>query len=131
MMAELLFEYGVNVDHLLNPIEGITILMQFCGMNMELNQNQARTNLEVIKFMLEHGASKTLKNKYGKTVWELTNNSPQKDQIRKLLANVEQKYFYKKDKVIKRINIFDNSQENECGHHIIGKIKSQCGCLLL
>ena len=49
--------------------------MSFCGISMNLDPVQLEMNLEVVKFLLEHGADKTLKSKTnGMTALELTNN---------------------------------------------------------
>ncbi len=99
-MAELLLQYGADVNTFVNASEGLTLLMQFCGMSMELNPFQAEVNLEVIQFLLEHGADRNRKSKHGETAWDLARKHKQRDVIRKLLTDVKQKYFHPNEKPI-------------------------------
>ena len=49
--------------------------MTFCGISMNLDPVQLEMNLEVIKFLLEHGADKSLRSKTNNmTALELSNN---------------------------------------------------------
>lgn len=45
--------------------------MKFCGITYDMNHIQKQMNLEVIKFLIEHGADKTLTTKKGETVYDL------------------------------------------------------------
>jgi len=49
--------------------------MSFCGISMNLDQVQLEMNIEVIRFLLEHGADRSLKAKTnGLTSQELAKN---------------------------------------------------------
>ena len=50
-MAELLLDYGADINYLINPSEGLTLLKVFCGMKIDLNAKRAESNIESIKFL--------------------------------------------------------------------------------
>lgn len=58
-IAEILLNFGSDVNYFHH---GKTLLMSFCGISMNLDQVQLEMNLEVIQFLLEHGADKKLKS---------------------------------------------------------------------
>jgi len=71
-IAEILFSFGADVN---NYHHGKTLLMNFCGISMNLGTVQLEMNLEVIKFLLEHGADKDLKcSSNNLSCLELSNN---------------------------------------------------------
>jgi len=58
-MAELLFENGADIDMVINEKKGYTILMIFCTVKYKLSKRELDINLSMIKFLIEHGASKS------------------------------------------------------------------------
>jgi ankyrin repeat protein len=71
-ITEILLHFGADINYFHH---GKTLLMSFCGMSMILDPVQLEMNLEVIKFLLEHGADKNLKSKTnGMTALELCSN---------------------------------------------------------
>lgn len=99
-MAELLLRHGANVNTIVDEKDGTTMLMQFCGITEELSEIQADVNLEIIQFLIEHGADINMKNKKGETAWDLSKNSFQRTEIQSLLKSIKQKYFHKNVKPI-------------------------------
>ena len=57
-MAELLFENGADIDIVINGKKGYTILMIFCTVKYKLSKRELDINSSMIKFLIEHGASK-------------------------------------------------------------------------
>lgn len=71
-IAEILLHFGADLNYFHH---GKTLLMTFCGISMNLDPVQLEMNLEVIKFLLDHGADRTLKSKTnGLTALELSAN---------------------------------------------------------
>ena len=129
-MAELLLQYGSDINTLVNPGEGLTLLMQFCGMSMELSPFQSEVNLEVVRFLLEHGADRSRKNNKGETAWELAKRHSQRDDIRKMLNEIKQKYFHPNEKMIptKQILAEYNGPINGPNEIVIEDTAVKCGC---
>jgi len=129
-MAELLLQYGADINTYVSPQDGTTLLMQFCGMSMELSAFQAEVNLEVVRFLLEHGADRNRKNKKGETAFELARKHSQRDEIRKLLTEVKQKYFHPNEKMIPTKSVLTeyNSALNGGNEIIIEDTGVKCGC---
>ena len=98
-LAELLLQYGADINDVVDN-ERMTLLMQFCSISIELSSFQAEVNLEVIKFLLEHGADPFKKNGKGETAIELADRHNMKDEVKKLLKEVKQKYFHPIEKTI-------------------------------
>ena len=61
-MAELLLQYGADINWVINKVQGYTLLTQLCSVRMELSDQEQKLNLEIIKFLLEHGADRQLKS---------------------------------------------------------------------
>ena len=79
-IAEILLHFGADINYY---HYGKTLLMTFCGISMNLDAVQLEMNLEVIKFLLEHGADKGLKSKTNSmTAVELANNHCASAQIK-------------------------------------------------
>lgn len=120
-LAELLLQYGADIDAVDDGGEGTTLLMQFCSISIELSPFQSEVNLEVIQFLLEHGADRSKKNVREETAWMLAGKHSQRDEVRRLLEEVKQKYFHPNEKAI--------ADANKAGNGI--KIESSgvnCGC---
>eukprot|EP00826_Nyctotherus_ovalis_P054513 TRINITY_DN7145_c0_g1_i1.p1 TRINITY_DN7145_c0_g1~~TRINITY_DN7145_c0_g1_i1.p1 ORF type:complete len:213 (-),score=38.00 TRINITY_DN7145_c0_g1_i1:439-1077(-) len=125
-MAELLLQYGANVNAVVNPFDGLTLLMQFSGMSMELTPFQSEVNLETIEFLLEHGADRERKNGKGERAWDLAARHPLKSEVRKLLKETKQKYYHASEKPIPNGRVLTESN----GSHgiLIESIGVKCGC---
>lgn len=122
-MAELLFQYGANIDTIINIHDGLTLLMQFCSVSIELNPFQSETNLDVVKFLLEHGADQAMKNSKGETAWTLSKNHVHEEQVRKLLKEVKRKYVHPNEKsIIKKTSMLTGLT--------IEKEGVTCGCFI-
>jgi ankyrin repeat protein len=86
-IAEILLHFGADINYFHH---GKTLLMSFCGISMSLDSVQLEMNLEVIQFLLEHGADRTLRAKTnGMTAMELANNHSAKDEVKALLAETK------------------------------------------
>ena len=129
-MAELLLQYGADINTYVSPGEGLTLLMQFCGMSMELSPFQTEVNLEVVNFLLEHGADRTRKNKRGETAWDLAKKHSQRDEIRRVLTEVKQKYFHPNEKSIPMKQVLGeyNGIMNGQVELVIEDTGVKCGC---
>jgi hypothetical protein len=44
--------------------------MQLCNVKMQINQSEKVVNYEIIKFLIENGANKTIQNNKGKIAFE-------------------------------------------------------------
>ena len=59
-IAEVLLHFSADINYYHH---GKTLLMTFAGISMVLDSVQLEMNMDVIRFLLEHGADKTLKCK--------------------------------------------------------------------
>lgn len=78
-MGELLIDNGADIDAIVNHDKGYTLLMLFCSVKEKLNTRDLRVNLDVIKFLLQNGASKDKVCKKNKTVADLCKHHVAKD----------------------------------------------------
>jgi len=124
-MAALLLQYGADINTIVNPYDGLTLLMQFSGTSMELTPFQTEVNLETIQFLLEHGADKERKNGEGKKAWDLAARHPQEEEVKKLLKETKQKYFHDSEKVTPSRVL---TESNTYHGIIIESIGVKCGC---
>eukprot|EP00831_Metopus_contortus_P070986 TRINITY_DN64923_c0_g1_i1.p1 TRINITY_DN64923_c0_g1~~TRINITY_DN64923_c0_g1_i1.p1 ORF type:complete len:223 (-),score=23.15 TRINITY_DN64923_c0_g1_i1:131-799(-) len=93
-MSELLLNYGADINVIVDKEKGNSLLMQYCGLSMVLSSFENEVNIEVINFLLEHGADRTQKNKKGETAWDLAHRSLRCSEIRLLLKNTHHKYIH-------------------------------------
>lgn len=54
-MAELILQYGGDINWIVDKTHGYTLLMQLCSIRMTLNQREAEINYQIIKFLIENG----------------------------------------------------------------------------
>ena len=71
-------------------------MTQLISVRMSLSKQEIQLNLEIIKFLLEHGADRTLKSVDNKTTFDLANDHQCPEKILELLNTVQQKFFYDK-----------------------------------
>lgn len=89
-MADLLIEFGADVNWIVDKDKGYTMLMQYCSIKHELDEREKETNKAVIKFLLSRGASKELTSlKKGKSIYEITKKHCCATEIIELLDSVE------------------------------------------
>lgn len=92
-MAELLLEFGADINWIVDKVKGHTILMQFCSVKMDLDDKEKRMNLEVIRFLLEHGADKSMLSNKSKNAAQLAQKHSNKEAVLEVLEKTNQKYF--------------------------------------
>jgi len=95
-MLELLLDYGADINWIVDKTKGHTILMQFCSVKMELEEREKRINLDVIKFLLEHGADKNIISNKGKNCMELAKKHSNSEAVIEVLKSTNQIYFHGK-----------------------------------
>ena len=61
---------------------------------MQLNSIQLEMNLDVIRFLLRHGADREFKSQHGETAHDLAEHHQARDTVRQLLADEKQIYFH-------------------------------------
>jgi hypothetical protein len=81
-----LIQAGADVDFMKN---GKTLLMKFCGITYDMNSIQKSMNLEVIKFLIEHGADKNLATKKGETAFDLAEKHCNREEVLKVLEDTK------------------------------------------
>lgn len=120
-IAEILLQYGADINYYHH---GKTLLMSFCGISMALDPVQLEMNLEVITFLLENGADRTLKAKTNSmTSEELANNHCSKETVKELLRTVKQTKFHQQASKGKR--------REGAGSIILDDTKVKVGCCSL
>ena len=92
-MAEKLLEFGADIDCRIADQQGCTLLMQFCSIKFQLSSFEKGINLSVIRFLLEHGANRDLKNSQGSTAYDLAQDHCNSEEVRAVLLSVKQKHF--------------------------------------
>jgi ankyrin repeat protein len=97
-MIELLLDHGGDINWIVDKNKGHTILMQFCGVKMELEDREKRINLEVIRFLVQHGADKSIQSNKGKTSYDLTAKHCNQTEVLEVLKNTSQICFHGKNK---------------------------------
>lgn len=93
-MADILLQYGAKINIIVDRSRQYTLLMQFCSISMELEPLQLEMNLDVVQYLLEHGADRNLKSKDGHTAWDLSDYHCASRKIKYLLHNTKQVFFH-------------------------------------
>jgi len=127
-MLELLLDYGADIDNIINEAEGLTFLMYFCGVEIELTPCQTQVLLDCINFLLAHGADRTRENRSNKTAFDFAERNPLKDKVLHLLRTVKQKYNHKKKNVPKKIISLDLNNTEAL---IRQEPTKECKCVVL
>eukprot|EP01016_Furgasonia_blochmanni_P034527 TRINITY_DN3738_c0_g1_i7.p1 TRINITY_DN3738_c0_g1~~TRINITY_DN3738_c0_g1_i7.p1 ORF type:complete len:331 (+),score=41.70 TRINITY_DN3738_c0_g1_i7:138-1130(+) len=95
MMAELLLQYGADINWIVDKSKGYTLLMQFCSMKQAQGERERELNMDVIKFLLEHGADRNLKShRKEKDAFMIAEKHYNKEKVLESLNAVKQIYFY-------------------------------------
>ena len=82
-IAEVLLQAGADVD---TKKSGKTLLMKFWGLDYSnLSPIQQKLNLDVIKFLVQHGADKHLQSNKGETSYDLANKYKNNQEVIKVL----------------------------------------------
>lgn len=103
-MAELLFENGADIDMVINEKKGYTILMIFCTVKYKLSKRELDINLSMIKFLIEHGASKSQLSRKGKNIFELAKKHCEHEKVLSILTKTKKIYFHDEMNKVKSTN---------------------------
>eukprot|EP01017_Pseudomicrothorax_dubius_P029910 TRINITY_DN3674_c0_g1_i3.p1 TRINITY_DN3674_c0_g1~~TRINITY_DN3674_c0_g1_i3.p1 ORF type:complete len:280 (-),score=62.72 TRINITY_DN3674_c0_g1_i3:182-1021(-) len=88
-MADLLVLCGGDVNWIVDKDKGYTLLMQYCSIKMELEERDSQLNLEVITYLLQRGADKTLTSlKKGKTLAKIASKHFNSARVMHLIDTV-------------------------------------------
>ena len=93
MMIELLLSNGGDINVRIESGLGYTVLMKLVSSEI-LDKEKLFNLIEIIQFLIERGADKTLKGYDGKTVQDIAMNSNFEEDILKVINNSKQIYFY-------------------------------------
>ncbi len=88
-MAGLLLDYGADIDAPISVHDGLTLLMQFCGLSVDLSPYQREVNLHIIQLLLEHGADRNKTNRQGRTAYVFSKQSVLSSDIQRLLKETK------------------------------------------
>jgi len=86
-MANMLLQNGADINFVVNKEKGRTLLMEYCGVTLDMSNREKETNLKVIKFLIEHGADPAKKSKKGKTALDYSKKHPFKDEVQNILKS--------------------------------------------
>ena len=93
---QLLLTKGADIDSIYNQETGETILMKLCS-----KEKLAKWNFEKIKrlmkFLLENGSNRFIKNLEGQDCISILEENPKKNILRPLLIRTQQKTYYMQD----------------------------------
>lgn len=88
-LAELLIEHGANIDAIVNEEKGYSLLMLFCAVKEKLNPRDLRVNLDVIRFLIQRGASKDILSNKKKGLKEICKRHSAKEEVLKLIKETK------------------------------------------
>ena len=92
-MIELLLASGANINVKIDSVLGYTVLMKLVSSDI-FDKEKLSNTIEIIQFLVERGADKSIRGKDGKTVFDVVKNSNYKDEILKVLNTTKQLYFF-------------------------------------
>jgi ankyrin repeat protein len=104
-MARLMLQGGADPNFVVNKEKGRTLLMEYCGITVDMSNKEKETNLKVIKFLLEHGADAGVKSQKGKTAHDYANKHPFKKDVQAILKSTKQIHYYKNSRRVEPIPI--------------------------
>lgn len=115
-MASLLLDSGADINWIVDKNKGLTMLMQYCSIKQEMSEREKEANADVIRFLLQHGASKSLTSMKNKTCFDLAQKSSNKEAVLELLNQTQQIYFHKKRRPLRPIqNLPEKPMKNTDG----------------
>lgn len=101
-MATLLLDYGAEIDGVVNIKTGNTMLLElFSEDKLDIPQKQRETNFEVIRFLLEHGASPLKTNLRKEDGPSLIAKSPYQRLLKQILEETQLKFVHPNVKLLK------------------------------
>ena len=126
-MAQLMLEYGADINWIVDKVKGYTLLMQLCSIRMDLSPSEKYLNAEIIKFLIENGARKDLVSIKGKNVKDILEKHCNRDELLKLIEETNQIYFY--NKPFEKLNVTPIQNQKVIGSPVRGvtPIKSRSG----
>ena len=87
MMAQQLIQFGSDVNWIIDKQRGHTLLMQLCAVKHEMGKSEKQLNIDSIKFLVNNGADKNIRNLKGKTAFDLAAKNSNCKIIREILVN--------------------------------------------
>jgi hypothetical protein len=97
MMIELLLSNGANINVRIDAGMGYTVLMKLASSEI-FDKEKLVNTIEIIQFLIERGADKSIKGYDGKTVFDVVRISKYREEILNVLKYSKQIYFYSLDK---------------------------------
>jgi ankyrin repeat protein len=91
MMIDLLLSKGADINV---TIDGKTILMKLISGDNINDRDKCNNTCEIIKFLVERGADKTVLSSDGKTVFEIVKDGPFRNNILGTLKESERRVYY-------------------------------------
>lgn len=92
--ASLLLDYGADINWIVDKMKGMTLLMQLCDVKMKMSRKEQSINLEIIKFLCEHGAEKEMPTLKGKSIEDIANKHSNKTEVLDILSKTEHTYIH-------------------------------------
>ena len=92
-MSIMLLNYGADINWIVDLKRGYNILMYFIEASYS-SINKIKNNLEIIKFLIEHGANKNSESFSGENPYSLAKKLNYNGELYNLLKNTHQIYFY-------------------------------------
>ena len=93
-IANILLQNGADVNYQINAEKGKTLLMEYCGISLDMDNREKEMNLKVVKFLVEHGADPYQKSKKGKTALDYALNHPYGNEVLRILKETQQIYYH-------------------------------------
>jgi ankyrin repeat protein len=88
MLIDLLLGKGANINTIIDPSNGWTILMKLVSAEIYEKEKFLNT-VEIIKFLIERGADKNVLSYSKYTIYDLVKESEYKNELIKVIRNTE------------------------------------------
>lgn len=85
---QLLLKYGADVDSIYDSSISNTILMHLCSKEATKSTTPQKVG-QLLRFLLEQGANRLIKNIYGEDAMRLLDDNPRGNQFRKIILSTE------------------------------------------